>query len=77
MIDATQVHISTLTITIRNLSNETTMHIITSASQIRTFIRDRLSNICTLPYFYIALVYMGKVMHPKKTFEEEMVENGA
>ena len=77
VVNAGQAHISTLTITIRTLDNQTTTHTVLSATPIRIFIRDKLSNICTLPYFYIALVYLGKVIHPKKTFEEELVENGA
>lgn len=28
-----------------------------------------------LPYFYIGLVYLGKVLSPQKSLREEMVEN--
>lgn len=44
-------------------------------AKVKDFICQKLANIKTLPYFYIGLVYLGKILHPQKTFEEEMVEN--
>ena len=43
--------------------------------KIKDFIRGKLTNMNGLPYFYLALVYLGKIAHPSKSFKEELVEN--
>lgn len=29
-----------------------------------------------MPYFYVGLIYAGKMLNPGKTFQEEYVEDG-
>lgn len=41
---------------------------LTSDTKVKDFICQKIANINTLPYFYIGLVYLGKVLHPQKTF---------
>jgi hypothetical protein len=41
---------------------------VTSDTKVKDFICQKIANINTLPYFYIGLVYLGKVLHPQKTF---------
>ena len=67
-----------LTITVKNNTKmEQKDYRLTSDTKVKDFICQKIANINTLPYFYIGLVYLGKVLHPQKTFQEEMVENEA
>lgn len=45
--------------------------------KVKDFICEKIANINTLPYFYIGLIYLGKVMNPQKSFRQELVENKA
>ena len=41
------------------------------------FIAKFLAKAETRPAYHIALVALGKVLHPEKSFSEELVENGS
>ena len=62
-----------MTIKVKGLEGKTSEHEVKSSMKIKDFIRGKLTELTQLPYFYLALIYLGKIAHPNKSFKEELV----
>lgn len=50
---------------------------VASSDNIGLFVSKFLARVDTRPAYHIALVALGKILHPGKSFNEEFIENGS
>jgi len=65
----------TIKINVRYLNKLTNSYSVSTNMKVKDFIQTHLTSTGEIPYFHVGLIYLGKIMHPKRSFVEEYVEN--
>ena len=67
VVDTEAVKIKELSIHVKNLESIVSQYTVLPQTKIKDFIVERLAKANSLPYFHLALVYLGKILHPQKS----------
>ena len=74
VIDLAEVKRDTLRFHVKGLVQPGREYRVGAETRVGDFIKQNLARVDQLPYFYIGLVYAGKVMAGDKSFFEQFVE---
>lgn len=74
VVDLSEVKRETVRFRLRGLDNTLREFSVRGGTRVGDFVREELARVDQLPHFYIGLVYVGKVLDPRKTLFEEFVE---